>query len=235
MFCLLVKTPTDSEESDKTETEAETLTEIIESEEEVPEVTEGVTKDQYDNWMQMLAEQTEAPVLNVIYEDLDNDGVVEALAFCGEEMEEGYEEAFYLLTDNQIMEIDQKYSFDDYLNMGEIVVFDGIKLILLTDWNENPDWMRKCYYFLNEGKLTELYYGDGDELLKYDDGRLCMGDRYYWDGVIYYIPYYFYICMNIYNYIFTKRKAYTPCKNANTSGMHASLSWSRCSGLLTPV
>ena len=210
VFCLLGKsaayqnadnsfvaeTPTDSEASAKTERETETQTEIVESEDAVPEVAEGVTKEKYDRWMQMLAEQTEAPVLNLIYEDLDNDGVVEALAFCGEETEKGYKGDFYLLTDNQIMEIDQKYSFYSYLNMGEIVTFDGIKLILLTDWGDDLYEIRRCYYFLNEGKLTELYYGFGDELLRYDAGRLCMGDEYYWDGVTYYIPYYFYVCKN---------------------------------------
>lgn len=139
------------------------------------------------------SKEISGPILNFIYDDFDNNGVFEALAFAGiYESDDGiYNGTLYLVTQNDVKVIREK---DWYWNSGEIYDVGDEKIISITKYFTTGGI--SYYYQVDEMTFKELEgsgYGNG---FQDKDGKLYMTDSQYdattdWKGHTWNL-YYFY-------------------------------------------
>ena len=106
---------------------------------------------QYENILQsILLENVSEPVINFIYDDFDNNGVYEGIAFCGESesLVGSYFGTLYFITERGVEKIREK---DYYWDNGTIYDFGNAKIISIT----------KAF---TTGGLSYCYKVDGNEI-----------------------------------------------------------------------
>lgn len=125
---------------------------------------------------QNLINYTSDPILNFIYEDFDNNGVYEAVAFCGEEYEDGsYAGTLYFISKEGVKEIRER---DYYWNIGKVYDFGNAKIISITKYFTTGGI--SFYYEIKNNDVVEIDgSGMGDGLFQDEDGRICMTDSQY--------------------------------------------------------
>lgn len=116
-------------------------------------------------------------VLNFIYDDFDNDGVYEAIAFCGEYYEDdgSYFGTLYFVSRNGVQVIKEK---DTYWDGGQVYNFDNAKIIAITKYFTTGGLT--YYYQINGDEVTEIEgSGYGAGLYQDEQGRMYMTDSQY--------------------------------------------------------
>lgn len=132
-----------------------------------------------DTLKKLLMSYTSEELLNFIYDDFDNNGVYEAIAFCGDEEEGSYFGTLYLLTNQGVSIIREK---DIYWNSGVVYDFGNAKIISITKYFTTGGI--SYYYQINGNEIVEIDgSGKGDGLFKDNGGRMCMTDSQYDSGV----------------------------------------------------
>lgn len=142
-------------------------------------ISKEVNKDEVseESLKSMLSEKVELPVLSFIYDDFDNNGVFEAVAFCGEYYDEdgSFFGTLYFVSQDGVQVISEE---DDYWDSGRVYDFDNAKIIAITQ-------------YFTTGGLTYFYQVNGDEVIEikgsgygnglYQDeqGRMYMTDSQY--------------------------------------------------------
>lgn len=125
----------------------------------------------------ILAEKIKLPILNFIYDDFDNNGVFEAIAFCGDYFEEdgSYFGTLYFVSQNGVQVIREE---DGYWNSGQVYDFDNAKIIAITKYFTTGGIT--YYYQVNGDEIIEIKgSGYGDGLYQDEQGRMCMTDSQY--------------------------------------------------------
>lgn len=129
-----------------------------------------------DSLKQILESRVSEPIINFIYDDFDNNGVYEAIAFCGEydSMENIYSGTPYLVTREGVQRIREE---DLYSNAGIVYNFGNTKIISITKHYATSS---VSYYYEIDG--TEMREIDGSgfgELYQDEYGNMCMTDSQY--------------------------------------------------------
>lgn len=130
-----------------------------------------------DSLKNILLENVSEPILNFIYNDYDDDGSFEAIAFCGEydEFDGSYFGTLYLVSSNGVKVIREK---DGYWDSGELYEFENAKIIAITKYYTTGGIT--YYYQINGNEIIELEgSGYGAGLYQDEQGRMCMTDSQY--------------------------------------------------------
>lgn len=126
--------------------------------------------------MQLLESRVFEPIVNFIYDDFDNNGVYEAIAFCGEysSMENVYSGTPYLVTREGVQRIREE---DIYSNAGVVYDFGNTKIISITKHYATSS---VSYYYKLDGTEVREIDGSGfGELYQDEYGNMCMTDSQY--------------------------------------------------------
>lgn len=134
-----------------------------------------------DTLKNILLENVDQPIINFIYDDFDNNGVYEAVAFCGEydEFDGSCFGTLYFVSQEGVQVIREK---DGYWDSGKVYDFDNSKIIAITVY------FTTCgltyYYQVNGYDVVEIEgSGYGAGLYQDEQGRMYMPDSQY-DGSV---------------------------------------------------
>ena len=125
----------------------------------------------------VLAEYTQEPLLNFIYDDFDGNGSYEAIAFCGtqSDFDGSYAGIFYLITEKGVQVIRE---YDGYWDAGKLYDFGTAKLFAVTKYFTTGGIT--FYYQIEGDGIYEVEgSGIGDGLYQDEQGRMCMTDSQY--------------------------------------------------------
>lgn len=126
---------------------------------------------------EIVSKNVMEPLQNFIFDDFDNNGKYEAIAFCGEYFDEdgSYFGTLYFVTEKGIEVIREK---DGYWNSGIVYDFGNTKVISITEYFTTGGIT--YYYQVNEDKVMEIEgSGYGNGLYQDEQGRMCMTDSQY--------------------------------------------------------
>ena len=143
-------------------------------------VTENVSTE--ESLKNILSEKVKQPILNFIYNDFDNNGNYEAIAFCGEAyLDKEYPElstydgVLYFITGNDVKVIREE---DVYWNMGEVFKFGEISIFCIHEYSATG--ARSYLYQVDGNEIIEIVgSGKGQYFSQDEMGEIYMTDSQY--------------------------------------------------------
>lgn len=134
-----------------------------------------------DSLKKMLAENVTKTILNFVFDDFDNNGIYEAIAFCGEYYEEDgiFFGTLYFISQEGVQVIREE---DGYWDCGQIYDFEDAIIIAITQYFATGGLT--YYYQIKGNEVIEIEgSGYGNGLYQDEQGRICMTDSQY-DGCV---------------------------------------------------
>ena len=125
----------------------------------------------------LLTENDANAILNFVFDDFDNNGVFEAIAFCGEYYKEdgSYFGTLYFVSQEGVKVIREE---DGYWDSGQVYDFGNAKIIAITQYFTTGGLT--YYYQVNGNEVIEIEgSGYGAGLYQDEQGRMCMTDSQY--------------------------------------------------------
>lgn len=129
-----------------------------------------------DELKTMLLNKGVDPILNFIYDDFDNNGVYEAIAFCGEyfEMDDCYSGTLYFITQNDVQIMREE---DAYWNSGVIFNFGNTKIISIDKYFSSGA-ISYCYEINGMG-FSEIEGSGCGDISQDEQGHIYITDSQY--------------------------------------------------------